>query len=37
MGCRPSIVDVLVALVPACAVHMLGDFEDWGVLYLDLQ
>jgi len=37
MGCRPSIVDVLVALVPACAVRMLGDFEDWGVLCLDLQ
>jgi len=37
MGCRPSIVDVLVALVPACAVRMLGDFEDWGVLHLDLQ
>jgi len=37
MGCRPSVVDVLVALVPACAVRMLGDFEDWGVVYLDLQ
>ena len=37
MGCRPSVVDVLVALVPACVVHMLGDFEDWGVLCLDLQ
>ena len=37
MGCRPSVVDVLVALVPACAVRMLGDFEDWGVLCLDLQ
>ena len=37
MGCRPSVVDVLVALVPACAVRMLGDFEDWGVLCLDPQ
>ena len=37
MGCRPSIVDVLVALVPACAVRMLGDFEDWGVLHWDQQ
>ena len=37
MGCWPSIVDVLVALVPACAVRMLSDFEDWGVLHLDLQ
>ena len=37
MGCRPSIVDVLVALVPACAVCMLGDFEDWGMLCWDPQ
>ena len=37
MSCRPNVVDVLIAVVPACAVCMLGDFEDWGVLCLDLQ
>ena len=37
MSCRPKIVDVLVAVVPACAVHTLGNFEDWGVLHWDQQ
>ena len=37
MGCWPSVVDVLVALVPACAVCMLSNFEDWDVLHWDLQ
>ena len=37
MSCQPKIVDVLVAVVPACAVCMLGNIEDWGVLHWDLQ
>ena len=37
MSCRPKIVDVLIAVVPACAVCMLGNFEDWGLLHWDLQ
>ena len=37
MSCRPKIVDVLIAVVPACAVCMLGNFEGWGVLCWDPQ
>jgi len=37
VSCWPKIVDVLVAVVPACAVCMLGNFDGWGVLHWDLQ
>jgi len=37
VSCWPKIVDVLVAVVAACAVCMLGDFEGWGMLCWDLQ
>ena len=36
-SCWPEIVDVPVAVVPACAVCKLISFEDWGVLHLDQQ
>ena len=36
-SCWSKIVDVLIAVVPACAVCALVNFEDWCVLHWDQQ